>query len=139
MLQRRRRTAHFQVEKLERRAVPSIIATSAVINLSNKRFAHIYGYTTSPTGAGETLEIAATEQRARGADRIVTRIDYTVVAPTPNHDHTGRFSAYVETANKYEHFYLDGNLTVFAVNITSRTDPHTVEQTETAHVHIRGD
>jgi hypothetical protein len=43
MLQRRRRTTRFQVEKLEGRAAPGIIATSAVIDLSNKRFAYIYG------------------------------------------------------------------------------------------------
>jgi hypothetical protein len=139
MLQRRRRTACFQVEKLEGRAAPSIIATSAVIDLSNKRFAHIYGHTTSPTVAGETLEIIATEHRGRNSDLIETKLDYTVVASTSVHGHTGHFSAFVETANRNQHFYLGGKFTVFAVNITSRTHPHVVERTETRDVHVRGD
>ena len=53
MFERRRRTTHVQVEKLEGRAAPGIIATSVVIDAADKRFAHIYGYTTSPTVVGK--------------------------------------------------------------------------------------
>ena len=139
MLQRRRRTTRFQVETLEGRAIPSIIATSAVIDLSNRRFAYIYGHTTSPTVAGQTLEIIATEHRGRNSDLVETKLDYPVVASTSVEGRTGHFSAYIETANKNERFYLGGKFTVFAVNITSRTDPHVVERTETKDVPVSGD
>jgi len=139
MLQRRRRTTRFQVESLEGRAIPSIIATSAVIVLSNKRFAYIYGHTTSPTVAGQTLEIKATEHLGTNSHLIETRLDYTVVEPTIAHGRTGHFAAYVETSNPNQHFYFRGKFTVFAVNITSKTDPHVIERTETRDVPASGD
>jgi hypothetical protein len=139
MLQRRRRPTRFQVEMLEGRAVPSIIATSAVINAADKRFAYIYGHTTSPTRVGETLEIRATEHLAHSSITIVAHREIARVESTSVAGHTGVFSAYVETSHRDRHFTTDGTFTVVAINVTNLFNPHEVERTTTRDVPVSQD
>jgi hypothetical protein len=139
MLQRRRRTTHFQVESLEGRAAPSIIATSVVINAADKRFAHIYGHTTFPTKVGETLEIRATEHLANSSVTVVAHREITRVESTSVAGHSGTFSAYIETSHRDRHFSTDGTFTVVAINVTNLFNPHEVERTTTRDVPVRQD
>jgi hypothetical protein len=89
--------------------------------------------------AGQTLEIKAIEHRGKNSDLVEARLDYPVVASTSVEGRTGHFSAYIETANRNQHFYLGGKFTVYAVNITSKTDPHRIEDEETRNVPVSGD
>jgi hypothetical protein len=128
----------FQVEKLEGRSAPSVIATSAVLDLSDRRFAHIYGYTTSPTKEGEILEIKATEHIPGESIKLKTFAAFTEVAPTIVPGRTGAFSARVESISGLR-FARSGTFAVLAINITSRSHPHEVDRTTTEQVPVTSD
>jgi hypothetical protein len=138
MLQRRRRKTQFQFDKLEGRAAPAIIATSAVLFSSpSSRLATIRGYTTAPTEPGQILEVKATEH-LRNGHTIASHTFYTEVAPTIAEGRTGAFSVVVEAVNR-QRFSLEGSFEVNLINITSREGRHVIERDTTTGVPVSFD
>jgi hypothetical protein len=134
MLQRRRRTNRFQVETLEGRAAPAIIATSALLVLTSPREAWIRGNTTDPSVEGDRLEIKATEHLA-GGRKIETFTAITEVKQSTIPGPAGAFRVNVDAVGK-ERFSRDGTFTVVAINIGTQFHPREVERTTTHDVPI---
>jgi hypothetical protein len=137
MLQRRRPTTRFQVETLEGRAAPAIIATSALLVLTSPREVWIRGHTTDPTVEGDRLEIKATEHLAHGK-KIETFTAVTEVKPSTIPGPAGAFRVNVDAIGK-ERFSRDGTFTVVAINIGTQFHPREVERTTSHHVPITVD
>ena len=126
MLKRSRRTTRFQVETLETRAVPSLVADIVVITSPHLKSAILRGHTTTPTVQGETLEITATEHRAH-SPTIDSDVEFVVVGPSSIRGDSGFFSANLKPANRSHDWYDNGTFTLNITNITSRTHRHVVE------------
>ena len=130
MLERRRRTTHFQIERLEGRALLSLVADIVVITPPHLKSAILRGHTTSPTVEGETLEITATEHRAH-SPTIDSSVEFTQVESSSISGDSGSFIANLKPNNRSHDWYTNGTFTLVITNITSRTNRHVIEHTRT--------
>ena len=130
MLQRRRRTTRVEVERLEGRALLSLVADIVVIVPPHLKSAVLRGHTTLPTTVGETLEISASEHRA-GHATIEAKTDFTEVGPSSIAGDSGFFIANLKPANGAHDWYTTGTFRLVITNITSRTHRQVVEHTRT--------
>jgi hypothetical protein len=137
MLQRRRRTTRFQVETLEGRAAPAIVATNALLVLTSPGEVWIRGHTTAPTHEGDRLEIKATEHLATGK-KIESFTVVTEVKPSIFPGPVGAFRTYVDATNG-QHFSRNGTFTVVAINIGTIFHARVVERDTTHDVPITVD
>jgi hypothetical protein len=121
MFERRRRTTRFQVEKLEGRAAPGIIATGAFLQRAGEILL-VKGHTTSPTRHGETLEIWATETLpGLPIPNVISKDQITVVEGPRLPGETGHFSIRLASKDPYDHWSLDGTIHVYMENISIRS------------------
>jgi hypothetical protein len=130
MFERRRRTNRFQVETLEGRVAPGIVATYATAFRYGEVLL-IKGYTTLPTRQGDTLDIFATEgPLGNHPHNRSSKHQHTVVGePFAATGHTGRFEILLESSNPNQRWYDDGRVTVYMTSITSGANKHHVEST----------
>jgi hypothetical protein len=136
MSKRRRRTTHLQVETLDGRAVPSIVITYAVVDLTREKFAQIHGLTTSPSKPGQDIEIRATEHWPHDPKTIhAIHPNYTEIYTTSK-GYSGIFVAYVEAPGN-QHWIPGATLSVIAFNITSRAHPHTIDRSNIENLLLR--
>jgi hypothetical protein len=139
MFQRVRRSTHFQVEKLEGRAIPSIVIDYAHVISIHPQTVVISGYTTFPTEPGQILEITAIE-RLPGSHRTIEGEfpRHFVVARPNNPDYSGRFLASIH-APRGEHWVPGGTMKVVAENITSLSRRYVIDRGTVSHLPIHPD